>query len=70
MYIASDEFFIKDISKSVKDFFKKFMKLNKPPDCQKLFQNGKKYRLIPEPETEIVPTWSTSKGVYFLDMIF
>lgn len=49
MYIASDKSFIKDISKSVKDSSKKFMKLNKPSDFQKLFQNGKKYRLITEP---------------------
>lgn len=31
------------------------MKIDKPPVCQKLLQNGKKYRLISEPEAEITP---------------
>ncbi|XP_012382136.1 NACHT, LRR and PYD domains-containing protein 1b allele 3-like [Dasypus novemcinctus] len=56
VYIATNnESFIKDISKSVKHSFKKFMKIDKPPVCQKLLQNGKKYRLISEPEAEITP---------------
>ncbi|KAB0396139.1 hypothetical protein E2I00_004823 [Balaenoptera physalus] len=47
VYIATNnESFIKDISKSVKHSSKKFMKIDKPPVCQKLLQNGKKYRLI------------------------
>ncbi|XP_040492508.1 uncharacterized protein LOC103677367 [Ursus maritimus] len=56
VYIATNnESFIKDISKSVKHSSKKFMKIDKPPVCQKLLQNGKKYRLISEPEAEITP---------------
>ncbi|ELR50041.1 hypothetical protein M91_10084 [Bos mutus] len=56
VYVATNnESFIKDISKSVKHSSKKFMKIDKPPVCQKLLQNGKKYRLISEPEAEITP---------------
>nr|XP_008536304.1 PREDICTED: uncharacterized protein LOC103562913 [Equus przewalskii] len=56
VYIATNnESFIKDISKSIKHSSKKFMKIDKPPVCQKLLQNGKKYRLISEPEAEITP---------------
>ncbi|XP_037697719.1 NACHT, LRR and PYD domains-containing protein 1b allele 3-like [Choloepus didactylus] len=56
VYIATNnESFIKDISKSVKHSSKRFMKIDKPPVCQKLLQNGKKYRLISEPEAEITP---------------
>ncbi|XP_060053563.1 NACHT, LRR and PYD domains-containing protein 1b allele 3-like isoform X2 [Erinaceus europaeus] len=56
VYIATNnESFIKDISKSVKHSSKKFMKIDKPPVCQKLLQNGRKYRLISEPEAEITP---------------
>lgn len=35
------------------------MKIDKPPVCQKLLQNGKKYRLISEPEAEITPEVDT-----------
>lgn len=50
------------------------MKIDKPPVCQKLLENGKKYRLISEPEAEITPevyilkitTWSSSRNVYFV----
>ncbi|KAI4578949.1 hypothetical protein MJG53_000826 [Ovis ammon polii x Ovis aries] len=56
VYVATNnESFIKDISKSIKHSCKKFMKIDKPPVCQKLLQNGKKYRLISEPEAEITP---------------
>lgn len=56
VYIATNnESFIKDISKAVKHSSKKFMKIDKPPVCQKKLQNGKKYRLISEPEAEITP---------------
>lgn len=48
-------FLLQDISKSVKHSSKKFMKIDKPPVCQKLLQNGKKYRLISDPEAEITP---------------
>ncbi|XP_023380256.1 uncharacterized protein LOC105305195 isoform X1 [Pteropus vampyrus] len=56
VYVATNnDSFIKDISKSVKHSSKKFMKIDKPPVCQKLLQNGKKYRLISEPEADITP---------------
>lgn len=56
VYIATNnESFIKDISKSVKHSSRKFVKIDKPPVCQKKLQNGKKYRLISEPEAEITP---------------
>ncbi|XP_066110525.1 caspase recruitment domain-containing protein 8-like [Saccopteryx bilineata] len=56
VYIATNnDSFIKDISKSVKHSLKKFMKIDKPPVCQKLLQNGKKYRLVSEPEADITP---------------
>ncbi|KAL2301414.1 hypothetical protein Nmel_011986, partial [Mimus melanotis] len=44
-----------DISKTVKHSKRKFVKIEKPPVCQKLLQEGKKYRLICEPEAEITP---------------
>ncbi|XP_032987327.1 uncharacterized protein LOC117036473 isoform X3 [Rhinolophus ferrumequinum] len=56
VYVATNnESFIKDISKSVKHSSKKFMKIDKPPVCQKLLQNGKRYKLISEPEADITP---------------
>ncbi|XP_048362506.1 caspase recruitment domain-containing protein 8 isoform X2 [Sphaerodactylus townsendi] len=55
VYVASNnDSFIKDVSKAVKLSSKKFIKIDKPP-CQKLLQDGKKYRLISEPEAEITP---------------
>ncbi|XP_055673430.1 caspase recruitment domain-containing protein 8-like [Falco peregrinus] len=56
VYVATNnDSFIKDISKAVKHSNKKFIKIDKPPVCQKLLQKGKKYRLICEPEAEITP---------------
>lgn len=49
-----------DISRAVKHSKKKFIKIDKPPVCQKLLQNGKRYRLICEPEAEITPEVSFS----------
>ncbi|PKU40718.1 caspase recruitment domain-containing protein 8 [Limosa lapponica baueri] len=45
----------KDISRAVKHSNKKFIKIDKPPVCQKLLQKGKRYRLVCEPEAEITP---------------
>ncbi|XP_015420989.1 PREDICTED: NACHT, LRR and PYD domains-containing protein 1 [Myotis davidii] len=56
VYIATNnESFIKDIAKAVKHSSKKFMKIDKPPVCLKLLENGKKYRLVSEPEADITP---------------
>ncbi|XP_032925047.1 caspase recruitment domain-containing protein 8 isoform X2 [Catharus ustulatus] len=56
VYLATNnESFIKDISKAVKHSKRKFVKIEKPPVCQKLLQEGKKYRLRCEPEAEITP---------------
>ncbi|XP_040561841.1 NACHT, LRR and PYD domains-containing protein 1a allele 5 isoform X8 [Gallus gallus] len=56
VYVATNnDSFIKDISRAVKHSKKKFIKIDKPPVCQKLLQNGKRYRLICEPEAEINP---------------
>ncbi|XP_040469571.1 uncharacterized protein LOC121096965 isoform X2 [Falco naumanni] len=56
VYVATNnDSFIKDIAKAVKHSNKKFIKIDKPPVCQKLLQKGKKYRLICEPEAEITP---------------
>ncbi|XP_027503243.1 caspase recruitment domain-containing protein 8 isoform X1 [Corapipo altera] len=56
VYVATNnDSFIKDISKAVKHSNKKFVKIDKPPVCQKLLQNGKRYRLVCEPEAEITP---------------
>ncbi|XP_010715286.1 caspase recruitment domain-containing protein 8-like [Meleagris gallopavo] len=56
VYVATNnDSFIKDISRTVKHSKKKFIKIDKPPVCQKLLQNGKRYRLICEPEAEITP---------------
>ncbi|XP_010187875.1 PREDICTED: caspase recruitment domain-containing protein 8-like, partial [Mesitornis unicolor] len=56
VYVATNnDSFIKDISRAVKNSNKKFIKIDKPPVCQKLLQNGKRYRLVCEPEAEITP---------------
>ncbi|XP_037764474.1 caspase recruitment domain-containing protein 8 isoform X1 [Chelonia mydas] len=56
VYVATNnDSFIKDISKAVKHSDKKFIKIDKPPVCQKRLQNGKRYRLISESEAEITP---------------
>lgn len=56
VYVATNnESFIKDIAKAVKHSSKKFMKIDKPPVCLKLLENGKKYRLVSEPEADITP---------------
>ncbi|KAM7159951.1 uncharacterized protein RBU57_010362 isoform 2-T2 [Macrochelys suwanniensis] len=56
VYVATNnDSFIKDISKAVKYSDKKFIKIDKPPVCQKRLQDGKRYRLISEPEAEITP---------------
>ncbi|XP_027750670.1 caspase recruitment domain-containing protein 8 [Empidonax traillii] len=56
VYVATNnDSFIKDISKAVKHSKRKFVKIDKPPVCQKLLQNGKRYRLVCEPEAEITP---------------
>ncbi|XP_039930733.1 caspase recruitment domain-containing protein 8 [Hirundo rustica] len=56
VYLATNnDSFIRDISKTVKHSKRKFVQIEKPPVCQKLLQEGKKYRLICEPEAEITP---------------
>ncbi|XP_043846457.1 NACHT, LRR and PYD domains-containing protein 1a-like [Dromiciops gliroides] len=56
VYVATNnDSFIKDIAKAVKHSSKKFMKIDKPPGCLKLLENGKRYRLVSEPEVEINP---------------
>ncbi|XP_018588177.1 uncharacterized protein LOC108922486 isoform X2 [Scleropages formosus] len=46
---------IKDISKEVRNSKKKYVKIEKPPTCQRLLEENKKYRLTSEPEGEIAP---------------
>ncbi|KAL4647641.1 hypothetical protein GN956_G8063 [Arapaima gigas] len=46
---------IKDITKAVRNSKKKYVKIEKPPTCQKLLEENKKYRLTSEPEGEIAP---------------
>ncbi|MBN3274090.1 NLRP1 protein, partial [Polyodon spathula] len=46
---------IKDISKDVKQANKAYIKIDKPPICQKLLLEKKKYRLISEPEADVTP---------------
>ncbi|XP_063264519.1 caspase recruitment domain-containing protein 8 [Prinia subflava] len=56
VYLATNnDSFIRDISKTVKHSKRKFVQIEKPAVCQKLLQEGKKYRLICEPEAEITP---------------
>ncbi|XP_025913558.1 uncharacterized protein LOC112961971 [Apteryx rowi] len=56
VYVATNnDSFIKDISRAVKHSNKKFIKIDKPPVCQKLLQKGKRYRLVCEPEAEVTP---------------
>ncbi|XP_048859554.1 NACHT, LRR and PYD domains-containing protein 1 isoform X3 [Brienomyrus brachyistius] len=46
---------INDIKKVVQRSNKKYVKIEKPPTCQRLLQDGKTYRLTSEPEAEIGP---------------
>ncbi|XP_023663049.1 uncharacterized protein [Paramormyrops kingsleyae] len=46
---------INDIKKVVQRSNKKYVKIEKPPTCQRLLQEGKTYRLTSEPEAEIGP---------------
>ncbi|XP_036614154.1 uncharacterized protein LOC118849185 [Trichosurus vulpecula] len=56
VYVATNnDSFIRDIARAVKHSSKKFMKIDKPPVCLKLLENGKRYRLVSEPEAEITP---------------
>ncbi|XP_043926403.1 NACHT, LRR and PYD domains-containing protein 1a-like isoform X2 [Protopterus annectens] len=58
VYVAANSAsVIKDISNSIKHSQRKFMKIDKPPVCQKLLQEGKKYRLKSECEStvDIIP---------------
>ncbi|XP_020844514.1 NACHT, LRR and PYD domains-containing protein 1b allele 5-like isoform X2 [Phascolarctos cinereus] len=56
VYVATNnDSFIRDIAKAVKHSSKKFIKIDKPPVCLKLLENGKRYRLVSEPEAEITP---------------
>ncbi|XP_058700230.1 caspase recruitment domain-containing protein 8 [Poecile atricapillus] len=56
VYLATNNHsVIKDIENSVKHSKRKFIRIEKPAVCQKLLQEGKKYRLICEPEAEITP---------------
>ncbi|XP_054432796.1 uncharacterized protein LOC129073138 [Pteronotus mesoamericanus] len=53
--VTNNNSFVQDIVTSVKKAPKKFMKIDKPPVCQKPLQSGKKYRLMSEPEADITP---------------
>ncbi|XP_053513708.1 uncharacterized protein LOC119035111 [Artibeus jamaicensis] len=53
--VTNNNSFVQDIFTSVKKSAKKFMKIDKPPVCQKPLQSGKKYRLMSEPEADITP---------------
>ncbi|XP_028818948.1 uncharacterized protein LOC114769776 isoform X2 [Denticeps clupeoides] len=46
---------IKDIMKEVRSSKKKYMKMEKPPTCQRLLEESKKYRLTSDPEGDITP---------------
>ncbi|KAF5892002.1 NACHT, LRR and PYD domains-containing protein 1-like isoform X3, partial [Clarias magur] len=46
---------IADIRKEVRTAKKKYMKIEKPPQCQKLLEENKKYRLLSEPQGDITP---------------
>ncbi|XP_053507435.1 NACHT, LRR and PYD domains-containing protein 1a allele 5 [Ictalurus furcatus] len=46
---------IADIRKEVRTAKKKYMKIEKPPQCQKLLEENRKYRLISEPQGDITP---------------
>ncbi|XP_062409342.1 uncharacterized protein si:dkeyp-97b10.3 [Sardina pilchardus] len=46
---------IKDIQNAVRRSNKKYVKLEKPPTCQRLLEERRKYRLTSEPEGDITP---------------
>ncbi|TSP46861.1 NACHT, LRR and PYD domains-containing protein 1b allele 2 [Bagarius yarrelli] len=56
VYLATNnESDIADIKKEVRTAKKKYMKIEKPPQCQKLLEENRKYRLISEPQGDITP---------------
>ncbi|KAI5093029.1 hypothetical protein C0J45_17420 [Silurus meridionalis] len=56
VYLATNnESDIADIKKEIRSARKKYMKIEKPPQCQKLLEENKKYRLISEPQGDITP---------------
>ncbi|XP_027009094.2 NACHT, LRR and PYD domains-containing protein 1 isoform X1 [Tachysurus fulvidraco] len=56
VYLATNnESDIADIRKEVRTAKKKYMKIEKPPQCQKLLEENRKYRLISEPQGDITP---------------
>ncbi|KAI4881450.1 hypothetical protein NFI96_010467 [Prochilodus magdalenae] len=46
---------IKDIQREVRSSKKRYMKIEKPPTCQKLLEENRKYRLISDSEGDITP---------------
>ncbi|XP_072525324.1 uncharacterized protein [Salminus brasiliensis] len=46
---------IKDIQREVRSSKKRYMKIEKPPTCQKLLEENRKYRLVSESQGDITP---------------
>ncbi|XP_026883215.2 uncharacterized protein si:dkeyp-97b10.3 isoform X2 [Electrophorus electricus] len=46
---------IKDIQKELRNSKKRYMKMEKPPTCQRLLGENRKYRLLSEPQGDITP---------------
>lgn len=56
VYLASNnDSDVKDIRKAVQHSVKKYVKLEKPPTCQRQLVERRKYRLTSEPEGDITP---------------
>ncbi|XP_041920433.1 uncharacterized protein si:dkeyp-97b10.3 isoform X1 [Alosa sapidissima] len=56
VYLASNnDSDIKDIQNAVRRSNKKYVKLEKPPTCQRLLEERRKYRLTSDPEGDITP---------------
>uniref|UniRef100_W5L2V3 Si:dkeyp-97b10.3 n=1 Tax=Astyanax mexicanus TaxID=7994 RepID=W5L2V3_ASTMX len=53
--VTNNDSDIKDIQREVKNSKKRYMKIEKPPTCQKLLEENKKYRLVSDPEGDISP---------------
>lgn len=51
---------MQDVKKEVKTSKKRYVKIEKPPQCQKLLEENKKYRLTSEPPGDITPEASIS----------
>ncbi|KAG2462974.1 uncharacterized protein si:dkeyp-97b10.3 [Polypterus senegalus] len=54
-FSANNNSEIQDIYQDCRTSCKRYIKIDKPPVCQKLLEENKKYKLISEPEADVTP---------------